>query len=98
MQRVLFLFTIFCLTVVATAEREINHVRVLTTLEELADPQTCAVLVVDMQNEIVSTQGGCVRGGRKGKPGNPAEHKVQKMQEKRILGTVGRSLIIAVRT
>ena len=38
--------------------RRINDVEVLTTIEELADPARSALIVIDMQNEIVSPQGG----------------------------------------
>jgi nicotinamidase-related amidase len=37
--------------------KEINGVRVLTTIEELVDPARTAVIVIDMQNEIVASQG-----------------------------------------
>ena len=43
--------------------RTINGVEVLTTIEELVDPPRTAVLVIDMQNEIVSERGGYARAG-----------------------------------
>ena len=46
----------------------INGVEVLTEVEELTDPTHSAVIVVDMQNEWVSTQGGVVRDDREAPP------------------------------
>lgn len=59
----------------AAPVRTVNGVPVLTTLPELVDPQHTAVLVVDMQNEIVSTEGGYFRKDRKA-PADPKRHRV----------------------
>jgi nicotinamidase-related amidase len=43
--------------------RTINGVDVLTTIEELVEPTRTAVIVIDMQNEIVSAEGGYAKAG-----------------------------------
>ena len=43
--------------------RTINGVDVLTTLEELVDPARTAVLVIDMQNEVISEEGPYAKRG-----------------------------------
>lgn len=59
----------------AHAEKVVNSVHVLTELDELVDPTCTAVIVIDMQNEIVSTEGGYRRDPQSSKP-NPANHRV----------------------
>jgi len=59
----------------ASADRSVNGVQVLTTIEELVDPATSAVIVVDMQNGIVSTQGQCQRKDKSAEP-DPEKHEV----------------------
>jgi len=56
-------------------ETNVNGVQVLTELSEYADPDHTAVVVVDMQNEIVSTEGGYARKDRKA-AANPEAHQV----------------------
>src|SRR5262245_22157293 len=56
-------------------ETKVNGVQVLTELSEYADPAHTAVVVVDMQNEIVSTEGGYARKDRQA-PANPEAHQV----------------------
>ncbi len=59
----------------AFCERIINGVRVLTTIDELVDPTHTAVIVVDMQNEILSSQGGYRRKDQSAEP-DPQKHEV----------------------
>jgi nicotinamidase-related amidase len=56
-------------------EQNVNGVPVLTTLDEYVNPRHTAVLVVDMQNEIVSSEGGYWRKDRQ-VPANPKQHRV----------------------
>lgn len=57
------------------AERYVNGVWVPTTIEELVDPERTAIIVVDMQNEICSTQGGYWREDRSAEA-DPEKHEV----------------------
>lgn len=59
----------------AHCEKDINGVKVLTTLGEYVDPRHTAVIVVDMQNEIASTEGGYWRKDRNA-AANPKAHRV----------------------
>jgi len=59
----------------AQAVKVINDLPVLTTLEEHVDPAHTAVIVVDMQNEIVSMEGKIRRKDRHA-PANLANHEV----------------------
>ena len=64
------------LPVNAGAERVINGVVVLTETEELVDPAHTAILVIDLQNDWVSSEGGCGRADR-AIPTDPARHTVR---------------------
>lgn len=44
--------------------RTMNGVQILTTTEELVEPGRTAVIVIDMQNEMVSEEGGYARSGQ----------------------------------
>jgi len=57
------------------AEKIVNGVEVLNTIEELVDPVHSVVIVVDMQNEIVSTEGGYARKDRSVRA-DPKNHQV----------------------
>jgi nicotinamidase-related amidase len=59
----------------AFARKSINGVEVLTEITELTDPAHSAIIVIDMQNEIVSTQGGYNRPDRSA-PADPSKHAV----------------------
>jgi ureidoacrylate peracid hydrolase len=71
----LILSLMFTLSAPISADRSVNGVHVLTTLEEMVDPATSAVIVVDMQNGIVSAQGQCQRKDKSTNP-DPAKHEV----------------------
>ena len=76
MKQIFALLTI--LSVIASpafAKQNVNGVEVLTEITELADPAHSAVIVIDMQNEIVSTQGGYNRPDRSA-PADPSKHTV----------------------
>ena len=76
MKQIFALLTI--LSVIASpafAKKNVNGVEVLTEIRELADPAHSAVIVIDMQNEIVSTQGGYNRPDRSA-PADPSKHAV----------------------
>ena len=76
MKRILTLVVVsMFIASISTAERDINGVRVLTEIEEFVDPASCAVLVIDMQNEIVSSEGRCQRTDRDAEP-DPSRHEV----------------------
>jgi nicotinamidase-related amidase len=67
-------FALICLfPAVSHAGKIINGIPVSTTLEDFAVPQSCAIIVVDMQNGWVSTEGMCNRADRK--MGDPARHQ-----------------------
>ena len=68
---------------VAFPEKRINDVLVQTTLEELVAPAQTAVLVIDMQNEIVSTQGSYRRSDRK-IPADPQQHSIAPAYQKQV--------------
>jgi nicotinamidase-related amidase len=57
------------------AVKSVNGVATLNKISELADPAHSAVIVIDMQNEIVSTQGGYNRPDRS-QPPDPARSAV----------------------
>src|SRR5262245_52877915 len=59
----------------AVGEKNVNGVKVLSRLPEYVDPKHTAVIVVDMQNEIASTEGGYWRKDRNA-AANPAAHQV----------------------
>ena len=42
---------------------KVNGVEALNTLQELVDPAYAAILVIDMQNEIVAKTGGYAKHG-----------------------------------
>jgi nicotinamidase-related amidase len=69
------LITLSVIASPAFAKKNVNGVEVLTEITELADPAHSAVIVIDMQNEIVSTQGGYSRPDRSA-PANPSRHAV----------------------
>jgi nicotinamidase-related amidase len=60
----------------ALGEKNVNGVPVLTTIHEYVNPKHVAVMVVDMQNEIVSTEGGYWRKDRR-VPANPDAHRIE---------------------
>ena len=65
-----------CLWPVATcAETTVNGVKVFTTIEEFVNPAHSHVVVVDMQNDWISTQGGLVRKD-KTVPADPKKHEI----------------------
>ena len=57
------------------AERIVDGIQILTTLDELVDPKHSAVIVVDLQNDWCSTEGGCVRTDKE-RPSKPEESEV----------------------
>jgi nicotinamidase-related amidase len=57
------------------SEKIVNGVEVLTTIEELVSPVHSAVIVIDMQNEIVSTEGGYARKDKSAKA-DPKNHQI----------------------
>jgi nicotinamidase-related amidase len=71
-----FAILLCLLAVVTPAKRIINGVEMLTEPNELVNPDTTAVLVIDMQNENCSTEGGCGRADRS-IPADPVRHKVR---------------------
>jgi len=76
MKRIAVLLGLTCIMQVSVpAGKNINGVNVLMTLEELAHPDYSAVMVVDMQNEMVSTEGQCSRPDRSIPP-DPSKHEV----------------------
>ena len=80
---ILILSLIVLLPVNAVAERVINGVKVLTKTEELVDTAHSAVLVIDMQNDWVSTEGRFSRED-KSTPADPSKHKVTPTYEQQI--------------
>ena len=80
-----FVFALLlCLLAVATpAKKVVNGVEMITELEELVDPPTTAVIVIDMQNENCSTEGGCGRTDR-AIPADPALHTVRSEYAKQV--------------
>jgi nicotinamidase-related amidase len=92
---------VILLTSPALAKKMVNGVETLTELNELADPAHSAVIVVDMQNEIVSTQGGYNRPDRSA-PANPAKHAViprfelQVQRTQRLLRAARKSGVLVV--
>src|SRR6185437_3073897 len=60
----------------AVGDKNVNGVPVFTTIREYVNPKHVAVMVVDMQNEIVSTEGGYWRKDRS-LPANPDAHRIE---------------------
>ena len=77
---------LFLLAVTTPAKRIINGVEMLIELEELVEPDTTAVLVIDMQNEKCSTEGGCCRTDRS-IPADPDRHSVRPEYMKQVKNT-----------
>jgi nicotinamidase-related amidase len=75
MKPILALLVFFSLACPCFGKKNVNGVEVLSDISELADPAHSAVIVIDMQNEIVSTQGGYNRPDRS-LPCDPAKHAV----------------------
>jgi nicotinamidase-related amidase len=69
------LFILSTIPSLGFAKKNVNGVEVLTEVSELADPAHSAIIVIDMQNEIVSTQGGYNRPDRS-LPAEPSKHAV----------------------
>src|SRR5262245_48457718 len=69
------LFLMLVLLAPIQAEKIVNGVEVLATIEELVDPVHSVVIVIDMQNEIVSTEGGYARKDKSAKA-DPKNHQV----------------------
>jgi len=67
--------TFICLSVVH-AETIVSGVKILNTMEELVDPQHSLLLVVDMQNAMISTEGICTRTDKSVDP-DPDKHTVR---------------------
>jgi nicotinamidase-related amidase len=70
------LFLMFAFSVVAHGETNIMGVKVYTTLDELVNPANAAVLVLDMQNAAISTEGAFARADKSAKA-NPGAHKIR---------------------
>jgi ureidoacrylate peracid hydrolase len=75
--RAIILTAITCLVFssASQSEKNVNGVEVLTSIEEFVNPSSSAVIVIDMQNEIVSTEGGYGRSD-KAAPANPKNHQI----------------------
>ena len=67
---------IFVFAVVAHGETDIRGVKVYTTIDELVNPANAAVLVLDMQNAAISTEGSFARAD-KSATGDPKAHKIR---------------------
>src|SRR5687768_11808164 len=80
MKRYLLLITTtfyYLLLLPAThAEVALNGVHILTTLEELVESSHTVLVVVDMQNAWISTEGMCIRPN-KDVPPNLSKHNVE---------------------
>jgi ureidoacrylate peracid hydrolase len=74
---------IFLLSVHAGAERNINGVVVLTETDELVDPAHTAVVIIDLQNDWVSSEGRFNRAD-KSTPADPSRHKITPNYEQQI--------------
>jgi len=70
------MFLTLAFSVVAQAETDIMGVKVYTTLDELVDPANAAVLVLDMQNAAISTEGSFARADKSGEA-DPKAHKIR---------------------
>ena len=69
----LFLLALLILPATGMAMREVEGIQVPETFEELIDPEHTAVIVIDMQNDWVSTQG---QAHRKTEKPDAAKHKI----------------------
>ena len=56
------------LPVFSQALREVERMPIPENFEDLIDPKSCAVIVVDMQNNWISTEGMCVQSDKERKP------------------------------
>jgi nicotinamidase-related amidase len=76
MKRTLYFLCVACLGPMGSpAETTVNGVNVLTTIEELVNPAYSHVVVVDMQNDWISTQGEFIRKD-KTVPADPKKHQI----------------------
>jgi ureidoacrylate peracid hydrolase len=69
--------------VIGHATKEHEGIPVPENFEELIDPQHCAIIVVDMQNNWVSTEGDGSRKDKERKP-DPSKHSVVPGYEKQV--------------
>jgi len=72
---VVILFLLFVFLPPVYPEKIVNGVKVLTTIEELVNPVHSAVIVIDMQNEIVSTEGGYAKKDKSARA-DPEKHRI----------------------
>ena len=79
---ILFMYALL-LCAPSPAEKNINGVKVLTETKELVDPAHSAVIVIDLQNDWVSSEGRFVRAD-KTTPADPSKHKVAPNYEQQI--------------
>lgn len=76
MKRSLCFLLLACLWPLAvSAETTVNGVKVLTTIEEFVNPAYSHVVVVDLQNDWISTEGSLVRKDKK-IPADPKKHEI----------------------
>ena len=104
MKRVLGLVVVsWVMASLGFAVRSVNGVATLTKITELADPAHSAAIVIDMQNEIVSTQGGYNRPDRSRPPDPAGSAVIPRFQEqvnpiRRLLGAARQCHVPAVDT